>query len=78
MQGVVVFSIGNRTLYYPQIRGLLVKLTVIWRLPKFVIYLHKIALSLRASKEEVVYIEGLKHRVFEHLGLIFQRIKTHV
>ena len=55
MQGVVVSSIGNRTLYYPQIRGLLVDLTVIWSLLKFVVDLHKNVAVLRDFKKQVVY-----------------------
>ena len=46
----MVSSVGNRTLYYPQIRGLLAGLTVIWRLLKFVGALIKNAAVLRDFK----------------------------
>ena len=51
MQGVVVSSIGNRTLYYPQLRRGLAKLTVVLRLLKFVGALIKNDAVLRVYKK---------------------------
>ena len=54
----MVSSIGNRTLYRPQIRGGLVDLTVVLRLLKFVVYLYKNCAVVKGL--QVVYIEGRK------------------
>ena len=60
----MVSSIGNSTLYGPQIRGGVAFLTVVLRLLKFVRTLTKFALRLGGGKKQVVYRESLKQRVF--------------